>query len=514
MNKNWKKICVRIVMVMMLVVAVPFCSFAASAKIAFSDPTGEVGGEVDVTMKFTCTSGDTLGNTDVMLSYDASMLEFISGEPNASGGSGAIRVTGGMAGKSELVTKLKFKALRAGSTKITITSWEGYDADGKMLNMEKQGNSAVTISGGNANYSTDAALKSLQISPGTLTPQFSPEVENYTTSVEAGTERLTVSAVPNSDKASVSLEGTELKDGENTVVCRVTAEDKTTVRNYTILVSRAGGDAAASGEAGEAFSSDLEILAQLEAARTPFKLGIAALPADAKVPAGMKESTITIGDTKVQGFTPKTAGGQPEYCVFYGVSGNGTEGYYRYDMTDKTIQRYFESAGAQEENAELIDVAAKYNDLVDDYNLMKWIAVAGGAAAVIFLIILIAVLSARSGRNRGREDRYTEPGPKPKERRTPAVRGRKMTREERYMMGEEDEYEEDADFKEEDYLPEEAAAAAEPVRGEEPAREVERTLEEKLAREASAAASEPDMAKAAGEDAEDDFEVFDLEDDK
>ncbi len=515
MNRKFKQVCLRLAVVMLMAVAVPFQSFAANAKIAFSDPSAEVGGEVSVTMKFTSTSGDVLGNTNVMLAYDANMLEYTGGSENVNGGSGALRVTSGMEGKTEIASTLKFKALQAGSTQITVTSWEGYDEDGQMLTLDKQGSSAITITAP-ASYSNDALLKSLEVSPGVLTPAFDPAVENYAVTVGLDTEKLAIGALPSSDKATVAVEGgTELQPGDNTVVCRVTAEDGTTVKNYTITVSKVeGGENAGAGEtAPAAAGTDLEVLAQLEAAKTPFKLGITALPEGVAAPAGLKESTITIGDTKVQGWIPQTDG-QPDYCVLYGVSENGTQGFYRYDMADKTIQRYFQD-GAEAADPNLTDVAQKYNDLIDDYTMVKWIAIAAMAFAVVLLIALIVTLTMASKRNQGGRDVYRdklEPEKKPS-RSSRGAGSKKLSKEERYMMGEEEEYEED-EFDSEDYLPEEAGEKEHiPVRSV-PVDAVEQSLEAKLAMEA-AAATAVEMPEASDDyEDDDDFEVFDLDDDK
>ena len=46
MNRKFKQVCLRLAVVILMAVAVPFQSFAANAKIAFSDPSAEVGGEV------------------------------------------------------------------------------------------------------------------------------------------------------------------------------------------------------------------------------------------------------------------------------------------------------------------------------------------------------------------------------------------------------------------------------------------------------------------------------------
>ncbi|MDD3252166.1 MAG: cadherin-like beta sandwich domain-containing protein [Lachnospiraceae bacterium] len=526
MNKRLRQICLRMAMIVMMAVAVPFQSFAANAKIAFSDPSAEVGGTVSVTMKFTSTSGDTLGNTDVMLSYDANMLEYTGGSGNASGGAGAIRVTSGMEGKTEIVTSLEFKALQAGSTQIKVASWEGYDENGQTLTMDKEGSSSITITAP-ATYSTDAALQSLQISPGALNPAFSPEVENYTTTVGLDTTKLTVSALANSDKARVEVEGgNELVDGDNTVVCKVTAEDGTTVKNYTIVVTRVEGGENAVPET-DAAASNLEVLAELESSKTLLKLGITALPEGVEAPTGLKESTVTIGDTKVQGWIPNVEG-QPEYCVFYGVSERGIEGFYCYDRTDKTIQRYFQPAADQTADPDYVDVATKYNDLVDDYGTMKLIAIAAAViAGILFVVLIVTMVSRRKPEDTDPEfkpERISDAKPERKPEPKPSRRtyGRKLTKEERYMMGEEDEYVEPEELPEESYSEPEPTTDMEAYQPETvteeaayvqaaPVEDVERTIAAKLAWEASAASAEPEESEEPEDSEEDDFEVFDLD---
>ena len=74
-------------------------------------------------------------------------------------------------------------------------------------------------------YSTDNTLSSLEISPGVLSPAFSPNVTTYTTSVGSDCQKLTVSAVANDSKATVSVTGTRMDIGLNTTTITVTAEN-------------------------------------------------------------------------------------------------------------------------------------------------------------------------------------------------------------------------------------------------------------------------------------------------
>ncbi|MCC8127308.1 MAG: cadherin-like beta sandwich domain-containing protein [Clostridiales bacterium] len=476
-----KRFGIRFFMTAAFLFVLSFQSFAASGRIAFSDPSAQVGEEVSVTVKFSTTGGEALGNTDIMLSYDPEILEYINETENASGGAGAIRVWSAPTGASEATTILRFQALKAGTATISVTSWEAYDNNGQSLETVKEGSSAVTVSA-LATSSTDATLASMTISPGSLTPSFTPLTESYAVTVGLDTTQLTVSAVANNDKATVALEGgDDLQEGENTVICRVTAEDGTTVKEYTITVTRVEGGETAASEEGETGSETPEVLAELTV--TARKIQIIDLPEGVEVPAGFRESSIAIGDTKVPGWT-WAADESPRYCVFYGMNDNGEQNFYRYDLTEKTIQRYFEEDNAGVTSEEYETLADNYNSLVGDYQKVKILMFVFIGIAVILLVVL---LISRRGAGRGENDRYQkydrEPAKSPE--RTSVSRsagGRKLSKEERYMRGEEEEYEEeDADVDRE-------------------------TLE------ASPAATSAQTAAAAEDEegGDDDFEFFDL----
>ena len=241
MNMKIKRLAAMILTLALLMVAFPaqmLVSYAATGKITFSDPTVTVGNQVSVTMKI-ATSDGTLGASDVRLQYDSSALEFVSGT-GANGGAGSIRVLGSMESTDQKTFSftLKFKALKAGTSNIKITSQEVYDADSRTVSIEHLGSSAVKVTAPET-HSKEASLESLTIDPGELTPAFSADVTEYTAIVGADVEKLTVSAPAKDSKASVSVSGNEgLQMGENTVTCKVTAEDGETTKTYTILVTK------------------------------------------------------------------------------------------------------------------------------------------------------------------------------------------------------------------------------------------------------------------------------------
>ena len=387
-------------------------SYAADGRIAFSDKTAAVGSEVEINMKVTMTGDGALSNATVMLSYDSSKLEFVSGT-GASGGAGSIRITvgGDTADAKELSSKLKFKTIQAGASKVTVNTQEVYDSSNQVVNITQLGSSTITAQAP-ANASSEASLAGLQVSPGSLTPDFSPDVFVYTANVDEDVTKITVDAPAKDEKASVVLSGNEdLQPGDNRVVCRVVAEDGTTIKEYVITVIRAGDGSQTGGEAP----------AGSIAVETPAKT-VTIIPLDegVSIPEGFAECTIKIDGQDVQGWIWATDT-EHKYCVFYGMNENGEKDFYRYDLAEKTMQRYFHDPTI-ETNVSMEDfakLAEEHNPLLEDYQLRLYIIVGLGVVAVVLLIIVIVLFSTRK---RDGDDEYTNYEEKLNDRKEPVRR--------------------------------------------------------------------------------------------
>lgn len=86
--------------------------------------------------------------------------------------------------------------------------------------------------------SSDATLKTLDVSGYTLIPGFKSNVNTYSIKVKNNITGLNVKAIANSDKASVSISGNKnWKEGNNTITIKVIAEDGS-VNNYIVNVER------------------------------------------------------------------------------------------------------------------------------------------------------------------------------------------------------------------------------------------------------------------------------------
>lgn len=420
------------------VMTLAICSQAFAARIAFSDPSAEAGGEVTVSMKITATGNETINSSNVMLTYDPQALQFLEGT-GASGDAGSLRVVGTAeaANSTELSFSLKFKALKAGNTSISVSTQEVYNGDGQLVTVEQQGNSVVSVSGA-AGASDNAALLDLQISPGTLTPAFSPDVDSYTAVVGQDVETVTVSAPVADESATVSISGNEgLQMGDNEIVCTVVAADGQTTRTYRVVVTRT--EAEVGGEA--------PVVSQVEL-RTPER-NITVLSADdgPEIPEGFVRCSVTINGQAVYGWIwndEANPGADAEYCIFYAMNENGETGFYRYDLTEKTLQRYFRdpSGGADSQTGSV--GSEEYESLLRDYEIRFWIIMGLIALAVILLIVIIVLVAGRGQRDDFIEKREDEDNGWDEER----PRGQRLTREEQYLRDLEEE--EEAAEREED----------------------------------------------------------------
>lgn len=103
----------------------------------------------------------------------------------------------------------------------------------------KVNNKTNTQTSVQSTLSNNAYLKEFRVDIPGITPDFNKNTFNYALTVEESVNNLSVTAVPEDSKASVSISGnTNLNLGENTINVKVTAEDKKTIKTYTINVTK------------------------------------------------------------------------------------------------------------------------------------------------------------------------------------------------------------------------------------------------------------------------------------
>lgn len=206
---------------------------AASGKttIAVSASSLNIGQTVTVTAKALGASGES-AYANMVLTYDASILEFVSCTATYGGGGGSISV----ANDSFSVT---LKAIAAGKASLSLSATDGVIFS-TAEELESMAGSSTSVTVNNeASESADNSLRALTISPGTLSPAFKGSTTKYTATVDNSVTSIAVSATPVNEKATIeSVTGnTNLAVGENVVQIVVKAENGTTA-TYKITVTR------------------------------------------------------------------------------------------------------------------------------------------------------------------------------------------------------------------------------------------------------------------------------------
>lgn len=320
---------------------------AASGKttIAVSAGSLNIGQTVTVTAKALSASGDS-AYANMVLTYDAGILEFVSCNATYGGGGGSISV----ASDSFSVT---LKAISAGKASISLSATDGviYGTEEELDSMagsstsvmvkneaagsntgnnSSAGNNGSSGSNGNAGngsntntaaLSADNSLKALTISPGTLSPAFKGSTTKYTAAVDNSVTSIAVSATPVNEKATVeSVTGnTNLAVGANVVKIVVKAENGTTA-TYKITVTRQAAGTTGSettttggenGDDGNGDSETPEDTEEVDTTETPVSAAdvvinnttyhIADNFTEEQIPADFTEATVNFRGTECRG---------------------------------------------------------------------------------------------------------------------------------------------------------------------------------------------------------------------
>ena len=308
---------------------------AASGKttIAVSAGSLNIGQTVTVTAKALSASGDS-AYANMVLTYDAGILEFVSCNATYGGGGGSISV----ASDSFSVT---LKAISAGKASISLSATDGviYGTEeeldsmaGSSTSVTVKNEAAGSNTGNNSNtgsntntaaLSADNSLKALTISPGTLSPAFKGSTTKYTATVDNSVTSIAVSATPVNEKATIeSVTGnTNLAVGANVVQIVVKAENGTTA-TYKITVTRQAAGTTGSettttggenGDDGNVDSETPEDTEEVDTTETPVSAAdvvinnttyhIADNFTEEQIPADFTEATVNFRGTECRGLT-------------------------------------------------------------------------------------------------------------------------------------------------------------------------------------------------------------------
>lgn len=230
-------------------------SYATNTGIVYLESnkdTIEKGEEIEITvnLKNAKTSAFNLS-----IYFDNSKLEYISNLDNTNVIENSIIFVwfdsaGGSGSKDGEVARFKFKAIDDGLVTFTVLG-EFYSQIGQMIKTdfkEKQvqiGKEETLLQQqANEEHGTDfqssnASLQVLRIDKEGITPNFDSDIYEYYLIVSNEVNNIDVLAISENPNAFVDVTGNDnLKEGLNTISIKITSEDKTQNKVYTIQVTK------------------------------------------------------------------------------------------------------------------------------------------------------------------------------------------------------------------------------------------------------------------------------------
>lgn len=262
-----------------------------------SSSSVRIGQSVDVTIS---VNGSSLSAYTMYISYSSDILEYAGSSGTVGGGGGTLTASGSGPGS----VTISFTAIANGTAYVSTSGDEFYDINYEVLGVSHAGVSVTVETTENQTTedkednsedktetttekderSDDCDLASLSISPGELSPSFSPDNTSYTVQLTENDESIAISAITNDEKATTSVSGANsLEKGANFVTVTVTAENGAIkVYNLTVMC----------GEETE------DIMLQVQGRN--FIVLTEDLP---DAPEGFTETTVKINDKDIPGFT-------------------------------------------------------------------------------------------------------------------------------------------------------------------------------------------------------------------
>ena len=378
-----KKALAAFAVVCMLSPCISMIVHAASAELRFTDPSTTVGAEVEVTAKL--TSSSNLQSLDATLTYDTSMLKFISGD-SVSGGDGTLNISGSGSGTT-LEYKITFQALAEGNAKVEVSDASGTDASGGALQITK-GSSSVTIGPG------DPSL-----------------IQNE----DEGT------AAPTGDGSQVEVDGVQYKisnDFTDALIPEGFVRDETTFEGAAcqVITQEASGESAMYLVPAEGGDGDFFLYNSNDGSFSPFEeikisqesyIVLLRDDGSVKLPKQYQKTTFTLNG---KDFTAWQDTDNAEYYVMYALNKDGQKGLYQYDTVDKTYQRYLKHSSYDDtaDKASPKGLWGKILQFIEDF--LDILVIVAIAAFLVLVVVLIVIGVKLHHRNLELDDLYDEYG--------------------------------------------------------------------------------------------------------
>lgn len=371
---------------------------AASAEIEIAaDPTPVTAGE-KVVIYINIKSDTMFGDFEANLTYDDEIMEYQSGLSFITGSSGFLKIadTNFSDGSDTRKYALEFKALKAGTSEISFSGPAMvYDYESGFPMSVSSSTLSLEVSAPKT-ASENALLKSLKVSPSTLTPEFDKSIYNYSATVGYETEKLIIEALTEDEKATVKISGNDLlQEGENKVIVTVIAETGVIIE-YTIDVFR--GFAPVQEEEVDITITPASKHGSFEVVHVNNELfavyggkyKLITPAADVKIPYGYIKTKIIISGNSIDVYAPEN-NLESDFLLIYAMNELEEAGFYRYDRVERTLQRYEEDESSSPNKVTDLDQEKIMDSKEYRSNLNKAAIVIALLSTLCALFIIISI---------------------------------------------------------------------------------------------------------------------------
>ena len=384
--RTLRRILAALAVVCMFVPCISMVSHAASGELRFTDPSTTVGAEVEVTAKFTAPV--LIDTVEATLTYDSSMLKFISGD-SATGGDGTVTISGDGGSSTEASFNLTFQALKEGTANIQVSQSSGVDAVGDALDLTN-GSSAVSIGPGDPSL-----IEEEEGETGTETTTSGGQVE------VDGVQYTITSGFSDALIPAGFVKGEKQFEGAN---CEVVTQEASG-RSAFYLTPVDGGEADFF-----LYDDDNGTFSPFESIEIAQDRYIVLLRDDGgvKLPSAFQETTLTLNGKEFPAWQNTE---NADYYVVYALNSDGEKGMYQYDTIDKTYQRYVENApaaAADDKSDAPRGLWGKILSFIQDF--LDIIVIIALAVFLLLVIVLIVTRVKLYHRDAELDDLYDEYG--------------------------------------------------------------------------------------------------------
>ena len=406
-KKRYHQIVICLIVGMFLSLWSSLAAEAASATIRIDVPQNEVSMDEEFKISIVVASDSTLGDFEGYLSYNAEIIEFISGPACVTGGNGMLRImdTNASASSEDRSYVLRFKALKVGTCQLLMTGNPiAYEFEsGNPMSVSSYSQSMVIKAQESASENANLAI--MKVSPGTLTPSFDTGITDYSIIVGSETNKLVITAIPEDTIATVSVTGNEsLVIGNNTVIVKVTAQTGDT-KEYRIAVvkeenlSQGGDDDTVTGGDAPSLSAIKEV--DKIKIKGQYTYTVATDVSNIIIPNGYVKSSILVDGCAIPVYQKKDSLNE-EYLLMVLENTFGKTALYRYDRTEKTIQLYTEHSITDREdlkptanqNLELKVQKKEFEEKISQLTIV--IIVLCGICAILLIAVVRMMLRMRT----------------------------------------------------------------------------------------------------------------------